>query len=367
MTEPDHKSPSVKAAPNPETPRSSRRELPACIAAQTESLHRVLAVLEAGAVGIALIVDRTDRLVGTMTDGDVRRALLQGAALEAPLAPFMQRGFTAVPPEAHRAEVLDLMQARTIEQIPIVDDQGRLVGLHLIHELLGAAERGNWAVIMAGGQGIRLRPITRHLPKPMLKVAGRPILERLVLHLVGSGIKRIFLAVNYLGGVIEDHFQDGSRFGCRIDYLREEQPMGTGGALSLLPEAPEEPVVVMNGDLVTQANIAQMLNCHSGGGNAATLAVRRYVHQVPFGCVEVEGNRIIRMEEKPTLTQLINAGIYVLQPHLLHRVPKASFPLPNLLDDSLKRGERVGVFEIAEDWIDVGQHDQLKLAREGNT
>ena len=219
---------------------------------------------------------------------------------------------------------------------------------------------------MAGGQGTRLRPYTETVPKPMLKVAGRPVLERLILHLVGFGFRRIFLSINYLGHQIEEYFQDGSGFGCQIEYLREETPLGTGGALALLPEKPSQPLVVMNGDLLTQAKLGAMLSFHHEGSQVATLGVRRYVHYVPFGCVEVAGNRVLKIEEKPPLTKLINCGIYVLDPRLLDRVPKALFSLPDLLDSCIQEGSPVAAFEIGDDWLDVGQHEQLREARQGS-
>src|SRR5438105_7550321 len=320
--------------------------------------------LEKSGIEIALIVDDHDRLVGTLTAGDIRRALLKGASLQSALAPHLQKHFTAVAPKTGRAAVLGVRRSRTISQIPILDADGRLVGVHLLHEVLGAIERPNWAVVMAGGQGTRLRPLTETIPKPMIRVAGRPILERIVLHLVSFGIRRVFLSINYLGNVIEDHFGDGGRFGCRIEYVREERPLGTGGALAELPATPTTPLVVMNGDLITQADLGAMLEYHAAGGQRATLAVRRYVHTVPFGCVDLDGERVVRMEEKPSLSVLANAGIYVLDPHLLARIPRGQeFPLPGLLEQCLARGETVAAFEIEDDWIDVGQRDQLKQAR----
>jgi NDP-sugar pyrophosphorylase family protein len=194
-------------------------------------------------------------------------------------------------------------------------------------------------------------------------VAGRPILERLVLQLLGFGIRRVFLSVNYLASVIEEHFGDGARHGCRIEYLREDRPLGTGGPLSLLPEVPRDPILVMNGDLVTQADLGSLLDSHARGGARATVGLRRYFHTVPFGCVERDGSRIVSFEEKPTLTRLINAGIYVLDPVLLERIPRGvDFPLPSLLQDCLTRGEEVGGFEIEDDWIDVGQREELGRA-----
>ncbi len=323
--------------------------------------------LERGASEIALVVDDHDLLKGTLTDGDVRRALLSGATMDAPLEPHIQRNFTAVTASAGRVEVIDLMRARSIGQIPIVDGAGHLLGLHLLHNMVGTIERPSWAVVMAGGKGTRLRPITTDLPKPMLRVAGRPILERIVLHLVGHGIRRVFLSINYLGNLVEEHFGDGTNFGCHIEYLREERPLGTAGSLSLLPPA-DAPILVMNGDLVTQADIGAMIDAHRADGFSATMAVRRYFHTVPFGCVEIEGGRVVRMEEKPQITRFVNAGIYVLDANLVASIPKnQESTMPEILEKVTERNEPVGVFEIQDDWIDVGQREQLIQAREGGS
>jgi NDP-sugar pyrophosphorylase family protein len=200
----------------------------------------------------------------------------------------------------------------------------------------------------------------------MLRVAGRPILERIVLHLVGFGIKRIFLAVNYLSEQIEDHFGDGQRVGCRIDYLREDAPLGTAGALGLLPERPVDPFLLMNGDLVTSADLGGLLDQHVASGACATIGIRRYLHTVPFGCVERDGDRVTRLDEKPTLSREVNSGIYALDPSVLELVP-ADRPAstPELIAALLDRGDLVEAFEIEDDWIDVGQREQLAAAREG--
>jgi NDP-sugar pyrophosphorylase family protein len=218
---------------------------------------------------------------------------------------------------------------------------------------------------MAGGLGTRLRPITETIPKPMIKVAGRPILERLVLHLVGGGIRTIFISINYLGHIIENHFGDGSRFGCQIHYLREQEQMGTGGSLALLPEAPAEPMVVLNGDLVTQPNFQRFLEFHERGGYVASIAVRRYLHQVPFGCLRLEGQRVRSFVEKPMVEESINAGTYILSPALVKRVPKQYFPITNLFQECLERNEPVGAWEVDAEWLDVGQKEQLRQAQEG--
>jgi dTDP-glucose pyrophosphorylase len=334
---------------------------------RTGVLRDVLEKLEAGGVEIVLVVDE-GRLQGVITDGDVRRALLRGASLDSPLGKFVIRECVTASPNASRTEVLDLMNSRRITQVPIIDADKKLLGMHLLHDMLGASPRENLAVVMCGGRGTRLAPLTNAVPKPMLRVAGRPILERIVLHLVGFGVRRIALAVNYLSEQIEEHFGTGERFGAQISYLREDQQLGTAGALSLLPEVPDKPLIVMNGDLVTQFSVADMFSFHEAGGQRATMGVRRYFHTVPFGCVELNGDLLVSLEEKPTISRLVNTGIYILDPELLRRVPRdVQFHMPQLFDGCLRQGEQVRAFEIVDDWIDVGQRDQLKQAREGES
>ena len=330
------------------------------------TLREALVALQTGAAGIALIVRPDWVLEGVVTDGDIRRALLEGASLEDKILGFVQKRVVTVSLGSSRAEAIDLMQAMKISQLPVVDAEGRVHGVHLLHELLGAVERPHWAVIMAGGKGTRLGELTKTTPKPMLKVAGRPILERLILHFVGFGIRRIFLSVNYLSEVIEEHFGDGSKFGCHIEYLREEEPLGTGGALSLLPEAPVHPVFVSNGDLVTQANLEEMLSFHENGSFGMTVAVYDYAHQIPYGCVEQKEGRISAIVEKPTIIRAINAGIYVVNPSLLEMIPhKQFFPITELIHLSLGKNFPVGAWQVSDEWIDVGQKDELMRARNG--
>jgi dTDP-glucose pyrophosphorylase/CBS domain-containing protein len=338
------------------------RELPVVRSGVT--LRQALGVLDRCGIEIAVIVDHNERVLGVITDGDVRRSLLRGITLEDPVETAMNSNYIAVDPSVGRAEVLDLMRARRLEQVPVIGDAGELIGIHVLRELVGAIERDNWGVIMAGGRGERLRPLTDATPKPMLHVAGRPILERLILHLVGFGVRNVFLAVNYRADLIENHFGDGSAFGCSIDYLRERVPLGTGGALSLLPRMPETPVVVLNGDLVTQFDVAQMLSVHSERGHKATVGVHEHLHTVPFGVVDVDGERVVELREKPTQSWQVNAGVYVLSPDLIPRVPRDKhFPLPSLIEDCLERGERVGIYRTEDEWIDVGRHQELKRAR----
>lgn len=331
------------------------------------SLRDVLLALDRGALGIGLAVSSQGALEGVLTDGDIRRALLGGATLESPLEPFLRREFIAVEREASRAAVLDLMQARHVAQVPVIDSEGIVVGLHTLHAILSREELPNWAVVMAGGRGERLRPLTDSMPKPMVLVAGRPILERIVLHLVGSGIRRIFLAVNYKAEMIEGHFGEGSGFGCHIEYLREQTPLGTGGALSLLPAPPSQPLLVLNGDLLTQVDVGRMLAFHVEKGHMATVGVHEYMHTVPFGVMNLQGDRVVAVQEKPTHSWQTNAGIYVLESDLLARVPRGTyFPLPALVEECLDKNEPVGAFRVEDDWTDVGQHHELQRARGEN-
>jgi dTDP-glucose pyrophosphorylase len=332
----------------------------------TASLREAMLALDQGGLGIVFVESDDGRLAGTLTDGDVRRALLAGAPLTAPVAEFVHRKFVSVQPETDRVAVLDLMRALGVQQIPILSD-GRLCGLHLLREMISHSQRANWAVVLAGGRGQRLRPLTDFVPKPMLPVAGRPILERIVLQLVGAGVRRIFLAVNYLSNVIEEHFGDGERFGCRIEYLREEEPLGTAGALGLLPQAPTEPLLVMNGDLVTQANLGRVLDAHEQLRPAATVALHRYLHTIPFGCVEANAQgEVISLAEKPSLERLVNCGIYVFEPALVAMVPRSQHcHATDLLEQALQRGLKVRGLELIEDWIDVGHPRQLQQASHG--
>ncbi len=327
-------------------------------------LLQALQTLEEGGIQIAFSVDAEGKLEGLLTDGDVRRALVRGASLDSPVSPFLQRSFIKVPPKAGRAETLDLMQALVIGQVPVVDEDGRLQGLHLLGSLLSRAKRPNEAVLLVGGKGARLRPLTNHLPKPMIKVAGRPILERIVLHLAGHGIQRIYLATNYLSHIVQDHFGDGKGFGCEIRYLIEEQPLGTAGSIGLLPARPSEPLLVMNGDLVTQVDISAMFAHHSRARNAVTVGVKPYTHEIPFGCVTIENHQITQLVEKPIITRMINGGIYILDPQVVESVqPNVPLQMTDLIESLLRSRHQVGSFELTGEWTDVGHWDSLDKAR----
>lgn len=335
----------------------------------TSSIRECLAVLDEHELENVFVVDSSARLVGVVNEREIRKALVRGTDLDAPVQDLTGAPAAMVKPTDGRAEVLDVMRALGVVELPIVDHAGRVVGIHIEHRIVGGASRENWAVIMAGGRGTRLGALTENIPKPMLLVAGRPILERLVLHLAGAGIARIFLSVNYLGHMIEDHFGDGSKFGCSIEYVWEEQdrPLGTGGPLGLLQSRgvqPSAPLLVMNGDLVTGFSVASLLDAHAAQDVVATIAVSEYQHQVPFGVLETDEQRLVRIVEKPMPSWPVNSGIYVIEPELLPRIPQGElFPITDLFEDCLKRGDPVGLWPMDDPWQDIGRPSELARAR----
>ena len=338
--------------------------------ADSASIRDAMAAIARGTASAAFAVTTDGLLVGVVTDGDIRRALLDGAALSDPVKPFIGSNPIVAKVTDSRASVLDMMQARAISQLPIVNKQGQLVAVHLLRELLGRIDRSNMALILAGGRGTRLLPITNALPKPMVRVAGKPILERLVNHLLGFGISEIVISVGHLGEVIEGHFGDGSQFGCEITYLREDpvNPLGTAGPLGslsrLFPEL-SEPVLVLNGDLVTQFDVAAMLDHHEQASSVATVGAFPYTHEVPYGVLQLNDvGHIKSIVEKPLRQELVSGGIYVFNPSVLRKVPTDTFfPMTQVLTDCIDGGDKVSVWSLNEDWIDVGRPQDLAKAR----
>lgn len=345
------------------------RDLAVLVVPPEATLRDALLAIDAGGQEIALVVDEAERLVGVVTDGDLRPAILKGATLDDRVSPYVTHAPHTVGPEVGRADVLDLMRAWHVDQIPVVMPDGSLGGLHVLHDLLGAAAKPNTALIMAGGRGRRLGPLTDEVPKPMIPVAGRPILERLVLHLVGCGIRDVSIAVNYRAELIEQHFGDGSEYGCRISYLREqpENPLGTAGPLRLLnaERSLNDPILVMNGDLVTDVDVDGILRHHAHTGATATVAVYDYWHEIPFGVVELDSDGRARgIHEKPTASWPVNAGICVLDPAAIGQVPPdVEFPLTGLLDRLITEGELVVAWPLAGQWEDIGHLNALRRAR----
>ena len=333
------------------------------------TVRDAIAAIDTGAVGLALVV--ADGLLrGVITDGDVRRALLRGSTLTAPAIAIATTEPVVVGADASRAATLDLMRARRLSAVPIVDEAGRLVGLHTLSDLVGVAERPNHAVIMAGGRGTRLGELTRSTPKPLLPVAGRPIIEWAILELVGAGVKTIHVSIGHLGDQLVERLEDGTALGCTIDYLREDAPLGTAGPLALFAAAhPDiaDPIVVMNGDLMVQLDVGELLGAHGRSGSALTIGTRLYTHQVPFGVLETVDGRVTEIVEKPAMQVEVNAGIYAVEPAVLDLVPRGvASTMPELAERAIADGRLVTTWRLRHDWMDVGTPQDLFAARGGS-
>lgn len=328
-------------------------------------IAEALSIIDRGGAQIALVVGEQQRLLGTLTDGDIRRGLMHGETLEAPAERLMNRQFRFVRSGEDHAAVLDMMRRDVLRQIPVLDAQGRVVQLLLLQELLAPAQLPNAVVIMAGGKGNRLRPHTEYCPKPMLPVNGKPMLEILLEQCIASGFRKFYLSVNYLKEQIIDHFQDGKGWGVAIDYLFEDEPLGTAGSLQLLPGSVQEPFLVMNGDVLTRLNPSHLLRFHFEHDAAGTLCVREHTTTVPFGVVQTNGVELAGFEEKPSFRQLVNAGVYVIDPQLLPLLPPHQpTDMPTLLQSAQQAGHRVAVCPIHEYWIDVGRPETLQQAHQ---
>jgi dTDP-glucose pyrophosphorylase len=331
------------------------------------TLQQAIRNLDESALQIAMVVSASDVLIGTLTDGDIRRGLLRGFDLNSSIEAIVFRDPLVVPPQLGRETVLQIMQANKIHKLPVVDADRRVVGLHLWDELIVPSELPNLMVIMAGGQGTRLRPQTEHCPKPLLPVSGKPILEHIIERAKAEGFRHFVLAIHYLGHMIEDHFGDGSRWQVRIEYLREETPMGTAGAIGLLSPRPEVPFLVSNGDVLTDIRYGELLDFHCRHGASATMAVRMHEWQHPFGVVRTKGVDIVGFEEKPIARSHINAGIYVLEPRALDELNAGEYcDMPTLFSRLRERPSRTIVYPMHEPWLDVGRADDLERANSLN-
>ena len=328
------------------------------------TLLQAIRNLDQVAIKIVLVVDADGALAGTVSDSDIRRGLLRGLGMESTVAEVMHANALVVPPEMGLELVRQLMVANKIQQVPVVDDRFRIVGLHLWDEMLVPGVRTNLMVIMAGGMGTRLRPHTENCPKPMLPVAGKPMLEHIIERAYGEGFRRFSLAIKYLGHMIEDYFGDGSRLGVQINYLREQEPLGTAGALSLLAPLPQEPVIVTNGDVLTDIRYGELLDFHVSHHAEATMAVRVYEWQHPFGVVHTRGVDIVGFEEKPVSRSHINAGIYALEPSALSLLGRGGHcDMPTLFERLQAAERRTVAYPMHEPWLDVGRPIDLEKAR----
>jgi dTDP-glucose pyrophosphorylase len=327
------------------------------------SVRDAVEVIDAAGLQIALIIDGNERLLGTVTDGDIRRGILRGVSLDDPVVRVMNDNPTTAREQDDRETLLALMRERGLHQIPVLDTQWRVVGLHVLDTLITPERRDNPIVLMAGGLGSRLRPLTDDCPKPLLRVGSKPILETILDAFVQHGFGRFYISVNYMGEMVEEYFGDGSERGVEIHYLRENERLGTAGALGLLPDRPNEPLFVMNGDLLTRLNFLNLLDFHTQHGAAATMCVREYEMQVPYGVIDTRSHRIVDIREKPTERYLVNAGVYVLEPDVLDAIPAGQlFDMPDLFKKLIDANMETAVFPIREYWMDIGRMGDFEQA-----
>lgn len=342
-----------------------RSDWRAAVLAPGATVEEAILNLNASNHQIVLVLAEGDELIGTITDGDIRRGLLVGIGLQDVVDSLIHVDPVVATPDEGRDAVLRLMEESQVHEIPVVGPGRRVVGLHTWSDFVRGDERVKLMVIMAGGEGHRLRPLTETCPKPLLPVAGRPMLEHIIERAVTDGFCKFVLAIRYLGHMIEEHFGDGAKFGVEIDYLREDHPLGTAGALSLLDPVPLEPFVVSNGDVLTAIRYGEMLDYHRGQGALATMAVRLHEWHHQFGVVHTDGVEIIDLEEKPVGRNHVNAGVYVLEPEVLTLlVAGEACDMPSLFNRLRERGERTVVYPLHESWLDVGRGDDYLSAEE---
>lgn len=331
----------------------------------SSTIEQAIRNLNDVAIKIVLVVDKANQLIGTISDGDIRRGLLKGLDLNNAVSSIINKSALVVPLEMGRDTVLQLMAANNLQQIPVVDAKQQLVGLHLWNKVSVPPIRSNLMVIMAGGKGLRLMPHTNSCPKPLVEVAGKPMLEHIIESGKLEGFNHFVIAIYHLGHMIEEYFGNGERLGVKIDYLREKTPLGTVGALSLLNSIPEEPFVITNGDLVTDISYGALLDFHERHKASATMAVRVHEWQHPFGVVQTQGVDITGFDEKPLARSHINAGVYVLSPEALGQLtPGAPCDMPMLFERLKTSSKRTVAYPMHEPWLDVGRPDDLIEANE---
>ncbi|NVK29851.1 MAG: CBS domain-containing protein [Gammaproteobacteria bacterium] len=335
------------------------------IVPHSSNLASALEIMNHGRLKIGLVVDDDDVLLGVLSDGDVRRALLENFNLETPVTRVMNNTPKTALSDWTKFQIIAMMDKYDLLHMPIVSEDGQLKGLVSFQEALRKQRLENPVFIMAGGFGKRLRPLTNDCPKPMLKIGSKPILEHILNNFIEEGFYRFFISTHYLPEIIRDYFGDGEKWGVSIRYVHEDEPLGTGGALGLLPHHDiNQPMFMINGDLLTSLSLRSFLEFHERQKGVATMCVREYQHQIPFGVVTSEGSKIKSMIEKPVHRFFVNAGIYLLEPALVRScLPGTKVDMPTLLERQIHDGKVVNMFPIHEDWLDIGRIDDFSKAQ----
>jgi len=332
-----------------------------CVSSET-TLGQVIRVLNKTGLRLVLVVARGYRLLGTVSDGDVRRGLLRGLSMDVACSKVMNRHPLVVSPSMDSGAALEIMRVNRIFQIPVVDEKKILRGLHLWDEIGKQRERKNPFVIMAGGRGSRMMPHTRACPKPMLSVDGKPMLEHILIRARSDGFRRFFLCIHYLGGQVERYFRDGKKWGVEIRYVREKKPLGTAGAVGLLPRGIDVPVVVSNGDVITDVKYGDLLDFHEKHQGFATMAVQLHRWEHPFGVVEMNGIEVLRIQEKPISQHHVNAGIYILSSEAIKSIDrKKPQNMTDFFSKSKEKKKKILAYPLHESWFDIGKPEDRNI------
>jgi len=328
------------------------------------TIREAIQNLDEVAIKIVLVVDRDGRLVGTVSDGDIRRGLLHGLTMESTIAGIVHQEAFVVPEGLRRDTILELMNLNKVQQIPVVDAEQRVIGIHLWDEITIPSDRSNVMVIMAGGKGTRLMPHTENCPKPMVQIGGKPMMEHIIERAKAEGFRNFLVSIHHLGEMIVDYFGDGSAWGVSITYVREDAPLGTAGALSLIQPRPTDPFIVTNGDVISDIRYGELLDFSIKHKAIGTMAVRLYEWQHPFGVVHTDGINIIGLEEKPVTRNHINAGVYAFSPSVIDwLVPNEACDMPTLFVRLQAQSIRTVAYPMHEPWLDVGRPDDLTSAK----
>ncbi|WP_258190599.1 nucleotidyltransferase family protein [Photobacterium damselae] len=334
------------------------------IISKNETIEAALGKINDSSVGIVFVCDDERSLLGSVSDGDIRRALLDNFNKDIKVIDIMNKEPVISINDLDKRNALSLMNKHDISVIPIVKN-GKLCSIYTLKDLIKSKKVDNPVFIMAGGFGTRLRPLTDNCPKPLLKVGGKPILEIILKRFIDAGFFEFYISTHYLPEMIHEYFGDGSKWNVSITYVHEDKPLGTGGALGLLPrEMTQKPLIMINGDVLTNLDINALLDYHNKENALATMCVREYDYQIPYGVVEKEGNKITAMTEKPKYKFHVNAGIYVVNPKLFNSVDKdTKIDMPSLLESNIKNDENIVMYPLKEYWLDIGQMTEYKQAQ----
>jgi dTDP-glucose pyrophosphorylase len=341
------------------------RDWKRAILKNSKTMRDAIELLDYEETKIVMVSDNFGKLVGTITDGDIRRALIKRQDMDTKLSEIMFKEPTVAHENDSESFIMSIMKNLSLRQIPIVDDHRHIIGLKIGKDFLRSQTKDNPVFLMAGGFGTRLQPLTKDIPKPLLNVGGKPILEIILNQFIELGFHIFYISTHYKAEMLSKYFGDGSNWGVSINYIYEERPLGTAGALGLLQhDLLNLPVIVMNGDLLTKVNIDHLLSFHNEQGGVATMAVREYDFQVPYGVVEVEDQQIKSIVEKPTQSFFVNAGVYVLSKSIIKKIDKGEYlDMTNLLAQEISNLEQINMFPIHEYWLDIGQHEQFEQAQ----